>query len=49
MTDIDTVNFRRESSSPLTLKYVMYVSGLKKNLVSISMLEDHGYIVIFIK
>ena len=48
-TDIETVTFQRESSSPLTLKYVMYVLGLKKNLVSVSMLEDHGYDVIFSK
>ncbi len=27
----------------------MYVSGLKKNLVSFSILEDHGYDVIFSK
>ena len=27
----------------------MYVPGLKKNLVSIAMLEDHGYDVIFSK
>ena len=31
-TDIGTVTFLRESGSPLTLKYVMYVSGLNKNL-----------------
>jgi len=38
-----------ESSSPFTLKDVMYVTGLKKNLVLVSMLEDHGYDVIFSK
>ena len=27
----------------------MYVPGLKKNLVSVSILEDHGYNVIFRK
>ena len=43
---IGIVTFQRESSSPLTLKDVMYVPGLKKNLVSVSMLEDHGYDVI---
>ena len=48
-TNIDTVTFQRESSSPLTLKDVMYVLGLKKNLVSVAMLEDHGYDVIFNK
>jgi len=30
-TNIDIVTFHRESSSPLTLKYAMYVMGLKKN------------------
>ena len=49
MTSINTVTFQRESGSPLTLKYVMYVPGLKKNLVSVAMLEDHGYNVIFSK
>eukprot|EP00253_Pinus_taeda_P010452 PITA_10452 len=48
-TDIGTVTFKREFGSPLTLKYVMYVPGLKKNLVSLTMLEDHGYDVIFSK
>ena len=28
---------------------VLYVPGLRKNLVSIAMLEDHGYDVIFRK
>lgn len=48
-TSIDIVTFKRESRSPLTLKHVMYVLGLKKNLVSFSMLEDCGYDVIFSK
>ena len=48
-TDISTVNFQREFGSPLTLKDFMYVLGMKKNLVSISMLEDCGYDVIFRK
>ena len=48
-TDIHTVTFQRESSSPLTLKDVMYVLGLKKNLVSVAMLEDHGYAMTFNK
>lgn len=49
VTNIVTITFQRESSSPLTLKYVMYLLGLKTNLVSIAMLEDHGYNVIFSK
>lgn len=48
-TDIGIVTFQRESSSPLRLKDVMFVSGLKKNLVSIVVLEYHGYDVIFSK
>ena len=31
------------------IKYVMYVPGLKKNMVSVSILEDSGYNVIFSK
>jgi len=46
---IGTVTFQRESASPLRLKDVMIVLGLKKNLVSIAILEDHGYDVIFNK
>jgi len=48
-TKIGTVTFQREYGSPLTLKYVRFVSGLKKKLVSIAMLEDHGYDVVFSK
>ena len=29
------------------LKYVMHVPGLKKNLVSVAMLEDRAYDVVF--
>ena len=46
-TSIGIVTFQREFGSPLTLKYVMYVLGLKKNLVFVAMLEDCGYDVIF--
>ena len=48
-TDISTVNFQRGSSFPLKLKDVMFVLGLKKNLVSVMVLEDRGYNVIFRK
>ena len=47
--EINIVTFQREFGSPLTLNNVMYVPGLKKNLVSVVMLEDHGYDVIFSK
>lgn len=49
VTGIGTVTFQREFVSPLTLKDVMYVSSLKKSLISVCMLEDHGYDVIFRK
>ena len=44
---IGTITFERESSKPFLLKYVMHVLGLKKNLVSVAMLEDKGYEVVF--
>jgi len=47
--DIGIVTFQRESGSPLTLKDVMYVPCLNKNLVSVAMVEDRGYDVIFSK
>ena len=49
VTDIGIVTFQRVFGSPVTLKYVVYAPGLKKNLVSVSMLEEHGYDVIFSK
>ena len=44
-----TVVFQREHGAPLTLTNVKYVPGLKKNLVSVAMLEDKGYDVVFSK
>ena len=35
-----TITFQRESMSPMVLRDVLYVPGLKKNLVSLSMIED---------
>lgn len=46
---IGTLTFMRDSGSPLHFKDVMFVSGLKKNLISIYVLEYHGYDVIFSK
>ena len=43
------IAFQRDHGAPLTLKNFICVSGLKKNLVSISVLEDRGYDVIFSK
>eukprot|EP00253_Pinus_taeda_P025428 PITA_25428 len=48
-TGLGTITFQREHGAPLTLKDVMYVPMLKKKLVSVSMLEDRGYDVIFSK
>jgi hypothetical protein len=42
-----TVSFRRESLPPMTLTEVLYVPGLKKNLVSVSTIEEKGYEVLF--
>jgi hypothetical protein len=47
VTGIGTITFQRESGKPFQLKYVMHVPGLKKNLVSVAMLEDRGYDVVF--
>jgi hypothetical protein len=42
-----TVSFRRESLPPMILTEVLYVSGLKENLVSVSTIEEKGYEVLF--
>ena len=44
-----TIVFQREHGGPLTLSDVKYVPGLKRNLVSVAMLEDKGYDVVFSK
>ena len=46
-TGIGTIFFERESGKPFILKEVMHVPGLKKNLISVAMLEDKGYDVVF--
>lgn len=46
---LGTITFQREHGAPLTLNNFMNVPGLRKNLVSITMLEDKGYDVIFSK
>jgi len=46
---VDTVVFQREHGARITLTDVKYVPGLKRNLVSIVMLEDRGYDVVFSK
>ena len=42
-----TIYFQRESLSPLNVTKVFYVLGLKKNLISVSTIEDRGYEVVF--
>jgi hypothetical protein len=42
-----TVTFQRESGKPLMVRDVLYVPGMKKNLISVSTLEDRGYVVSF--
>jgi hypothetical protein len=42
-----TVSFQRESLPPMLLRNVLYVPGLKKNLISVSTIEERGYEVSF--
>ena len=49
VSGVGTVMFQREHGARLTLTDVKYVPGLKRNLVSIAMLEDRGYDVVFSK
>jgi len=46
---IGTVTFNRETSSRIQLKDVMYLLGLKKNLIFVVILYDRGYAVFFSK
>eukprot|EP00253_Pinus_taeda_P008813 PITA_08813 len=46
---VGMVAFQREHGALITLTNVKYVPRLKKNLVSIAMLEDKGYDVVFSK
>eukprot|EP00253_Pinus_taeda_P014515 PITA_14515 len=49
VSGVGTVSFQREHGAIITLTEVKYVPGLKKNLVSITMLEEKGYGVVFSK
>jgi hypothetical protein len=44
---VGTVTFQRESKPPLKVSEVLYVPGMRKNLISVSALEDRGYEVLF--
>ena len=49
VSGVGTIFFQREHGACITLTDVKYVPGLRKNLVSIVMLEDKGYDVVFSK
>jgi len=42
-----TISFRRQSLPPMTLTEILYVLGLKRNLVSDSTIEEKGYEILF--
>jgi hypothetical protein len=42
-----TVTFQRESMPPISIMDVLYVPGMKKNLISVSTLQDRGLEVSF--
>lgn len=46
---IGTITFKRDSGSHLHLKDVMYVHGLKENLISGEVLACHGYDIVVSK
>ena len=46
---IGSTSLKLESSWSLHLEEVLYVPGLKKNLLSVGVLEDKGYTVAFTK
>ena len=43
-----TITFQRESMSPMMLRDVFFVPRMKKNLISVSMIEDRGLEVSFL-
>eukprot|EP00253_Pinus_taeda_P024241 PITA_24241 len=49
VSGVGTFAFQREHGGLITLTDVKYVPGLKKNFVSVMMLEDKGYDVVFSK
>jgi hypothetical protein len=46
---VGTILFQLESSSSLEVKDVLYVPGLKKNLLAVVVMEDNGFVVEFQK
>jgi len=49
VSGISRITFQRDSCSHLRLKDVMFVPGLKKNVIFVAILEDHGCEVILNK
>jgi hypothetical protein len=45
---VGETSYKVDSEKPLKIKDVLYVPGLKKNLLSISTLEEKGFRVVFI-
>jgi hypothetical protein len=45
---VGTTSFQLKSRKILKMSEVLYVPGLKKNLLSISTMEDRGYAVEFV-
>jgi hypothetical protein len=45
---VGTTSFQLKSKNPLKMSEVLYVAGLKKNLLSISAMEHIGYAMTFI-
>ena len=41
-------SYKLDSRNSMKMKYVMYVLGIKKNLISISALDKKGFIISFI-
>ena len=44
---VGKLTFQRESKPPLKVSDVLYVPGMRKNLISVSALEDRGYEILF--
>lgn len=46
-TSVGMIKFQRDSGKPLLVEDMLYVHGMTKNLISISTLEEKGYIMTF--
>jgi len=46
---VGSISFQLESGSIFHVDEILYVSRLKKNLLSVAVLEDKGYIVTFME